>query len=331
MQQGIVRANCLDLHKEKISRAPNHPPDVAERKRCAVMRRWTPLLLCIAALTGCGQPQPESPAKPWREVNLPGSAHTIVGDVRIIPSLKMASLEGERRVWIYLPPGYDESQERYPVLYMHDGQNCFDAATSYAGEWGIDETLEELIQAKAVPPMIVVAVENGGARRMDEYVPFKTKYGAGGEADRYVQFLTQQLKPLIDRSFRTKPGPDSTWIGGSSLGGYISLWAGLHHPEVFGGVLAFSTPFDLGDGAGVIRKALAERSQQPLKVYMDIGQKEEIPAPGIVALNQEVATRLIESGLPEAAVKLVIDPDGEHNEAAWRRRFPDAIRWLTGS
>jgi predicted alpha/beta superfamily hydrolase len=269
--------------------------------------------------------------KPWHEVLDPTKVHTIQGDVRLFPSVMMEPLGRERQVWVWLPPGYDQGEERYPVLYLQDGQNCFDDATAFAGEWGIDESLTALIGAGEVPPMIVVAVENGGPHRIDEYVPFQTKYGAGGEADRYVRFLTEGLKPLIDSTFRTKRGPDSTWIGGSSLGGYISLWAGLHHPEIFGGVLAFSTPFDLGDGAGVIRKAIAERSQQPLKVYMDIGQKEEIPAPGIVALNQEVATRLIESGVPEEAVKLVIDPDGEHNEAAWRRRFPDAIRWLTGS
>lgn len=268
-------------------------------------------------------------SKPWNDVLDGTQHHTIVGTVRLIPSVSV--LGRERHLWLYLPPGYADSKERYPVLYLHDGQNLFDEATSYAGEWSIDETLEALIAAKQVPPMIVVGIENGGQARMDEYVPFKTKYGQGGEADAYVDWIIKELKPQIDRAFRTKTGPESTWIGGSSLGGYISLWAGLHHPEVFGGILAFSTPFDLGDGAAVIREAIAKRPAKPQRYYLDIGQLEEEPAPGIVTLNQDVVDRIGASGVKAADLRLVVDPAGVHNEGAWRRRFPEAITWLTQS
>ncbi|HLO02694.1 MAG TPA: alpha/beta hydrolase-fold protein [Symbiobacteriaceae bacterium] len=292
------------------------------------MRRVAPFLLSLSLVAGCSsQPPLPDPSKPWTDVLDAKRHHTITGTVRLIPALSV--LGRERRVWLYLPPGYAESKERYPVLYMHDGQNLFDQATAYAGEWGVDETLEELIAAKKVPPMIVVGIDNGGQARMDEYVPFKTKYGQGGEADAYVAWLIKELKPQIDGAFRTKSGPESTWIGGSSLGGYISLWAGLHHPEVFGGILAFSTPFDLGDGAAVIREAIAQRPAKPQRYYLDIGQLEEEPAPGIVALNQDVTDRIGQSGVAAADRTLVVDPAGVHNEGAWRRRFPKAIEWLT--
>jgi predicted alpha/beta superfamily hydrolase len=285
------------------------------------MRKIAPILLSLSLLAGCGnQPLQPDPSKPWSKVLDAKKHHTIAGNVRLIPSVSV--LGRERRVWLYLPPGYAESKERYPVLYMHDGQNVFDQATSFAGEWGVDETLEKLIAAKEVPPMIVVAIENGGQARIDEYVPFiMTEFNQGGQADAYVDWIVGALKPQIDGAFRTKAGPESTWIGGSSLGGYISLWAGLHHPEVFGRILAFSTPFDLGDGAEVMRKAISERPARPQRYYLDIGKLEK--SPGIVELNQGMTERIGHSGVPAADLKLVVDPVGSHNEGAWRRQPAD--------
>ncbi|HEX8832202.1 MAG TPA: alpha/beta hydrolase-fold protein, partial [Longimicrobium sp.] len=148
-------------------------------------------------------------------------------------------LHRTRRVWVYLPPDYASSSKRYPVLYMHDGQNVFDDSTSGFGEWGVDETLDSLF-ATGDPGVIVVAVDHGGAKRLDEYSPFINPRHGGGEGDAYVDFLAQTLKPLIDRRYRTRPDRLNTGVAGSSMGGLISLYAALKYPDVFGRAGIFS-------------------------------------------------------------------------------------------
>ncbi|HET7234691.1 MAG TPA: alpha/beta hydrolase-fold protein [Longimicrobium sp.] len=148
-------------------------------------------------------------------------------------------LHRTRRVWVYLPPDYASSSKRYPVLYMHDGQNVFDDSTSGFGEWGVDETLDSLYAA-GDPGIIVVAVDHGGAKRLDEYSPFINPRHGGGEGDAYVDFLARTLKPFIDRRYRTRPGRLSTGVAGSSMGGLISLYAALKYPDVFGRAGIFS-------------------------------------------------------------------------------------------
>lgn len=167
--------------------------------------------------------------------------HTIVGNI-ITFKMKIPQLDNrERRIWVYLPPDYNQSNRRYPVLYMHDGQNLFDQATSFAGEWQVDETLERLFKEKGFA-IIVVGIDNGGERRIDEYSPWvNSEYGRGGEGDAYVRFIVETLKPYIDSKYRTLP--NETGIMGSSLGGLISIYAGFKYPEVFKYVGAMSSAF----------------------------------------------------------------------------------------
>ena len=161
---------------------------------------------------------------------------TLLSERFAIPQLGRA-----RRVWLYLPPDYGWSTKRYPVLYMHDGHNVFDSATSFAGEWGVDETLDSL-QAAGDWGAIVVAVDNGGMHRMDEYNPWRASdaKNGGGEGDAYVEFVAKTLKPYIDAHYRTRSDPQSTAVIGSSMGGLISLYATLKYPEVFGRAGVFS-------------------------------------------------------------------------------------------
>src|SRR5213075_2601036 len=152
----------------------------------------------------------------------------IIDTAFLIPQLKRT-----RRVWIYLPPGYATTQRKYPVLYMHDGQNVFDDATSFAGEWGVDETLDSISTQKR--EIIVVAIDHGGPKRINEYCPYDMERYGKGEGDQYVDFLVNTLKPFIDKNYRTVKDKSGTFIAGSSMGGIISMYAVLKYPKVFGG------------------------------------------------------------------------------------------------
>ena len=152
-------------------------------------------------------------------------------------------LGNRRDVLVYLPPGYRRfSLKRYPVLYLHDGQNVFDAATSFAGvEWGVDETAQRLIRSKTIEPLIVVAVANIGEERVHEYTPtpavIEAKKTGKNTAAVWLastdNFLIEELKPFIDRKYRTKPEAEFTGLGGSSLGGLVTLAIGIFYSEVF--------------------------------------------------------------------------------------------------
>ena len=246
-------------------------------------------------------------------------------------SFAIPQLGRTRRIWLYLPPDYTTSAKRYPVIYMHDGQNVFDDATSFAGEWGVDETLDAL-QAHGDPGAIVVAIDNGGAHRMDEYNPWhgaEAKYG-GGEGDAYVDFLVHTLKPYIDGHYRTRPDRESTAIIGSSMGGLISLYAALRYPEVFGRAGIFSC------ACWIVRDkllALARHARPlhpPPRLYFVAGGLETND--GEQARDQRlVVDSLVAAGFPvQTAIRSFVPADGRHSEWFWRREFPAAYRWLLG-
>jgi predicted alpha/beta superfamily hydrolase len=166
----------------------------------------------------------------------------IIDTAFLIPQLKRT-----RRVWIYLPKSYAANTgKRFPVLYMHDGQNVFDDATSYSGEWGVDEFLDSTKLAQS----IVVAVDHGGNKRLNEYNPYDNEKFGKGEGSAYVDFLVKTLKPYIDKNYRTLPDQPNTSVAGSSMGGLISLYAILRYPSVFGGAGVFSPAFWIS-GSGI--------------------------------------------------------------------------------
>jgi metallo-beta-lactamase class B len=257
--------------------------------------------------------------------------HTARATVSVLnQSFDMPQLGRQRRVWIYLPPGYSSGSTRYPVLYMHDGQNVFDNATSFVGEWGIDETLDSL-NALGDRDVIVVAVDHGGDKRFDEYSPWKNaKYG-GGEGDKYVEFLVNTLKPYVDSHYRTLPDRLNTGVAGSSMGGLISLYAIVKHPEVFGRAGIFSPAF------WVAPESYTFVSRSPAlpgdsRLYFVIGAQEaadSTEAASYVKNQEDMVDSLVAHGLRRGVnVVSVARADGKHSEWFWRREFPAVYQWL---
>jgi predicted alpha/beta superfamily hydrolase len=241
----------------------------------------------------------------------------------------MPQLGRTRKVWIYLPPDYATSGRTYPVLYMHDGQNVFDDSTSYAGEWGVDEALDSL-HAAGDPGAIVVAVDNGQQLRMSEYSPWRHPRHGGGEGDAYADFLAQTLKPWIDRHYRTRPGPESTGIMGSSMGGLISLHAALRHPGVFGRVGVFSPSLWFSDSVYAAARGARPGETGPRFYFLSGGLEGPADQPGIVVADQQrmIDTLAAAGWRVGADIHAVAPDDGRHSEWFWRREFPAAYRWL---
>ncbi len=174
--------------------------------------------------------------------------HTASANVKIIDSaFFIPQLKRNRRIWIYLPPDYKIVKKHYSVLYMHDGQNLFDDATSYSGEWGVDEYLDSIFTLNK-KEVIVVGIDNGLSKRMNEYNPYSFKQFGIGEGDKYVDFLVKTLKPFIDKHYKTLADKKNTYVAGSSMGGLISLYAVMKYPSVFGGAGIFSPAFSTASG-----------------------------------------------------------------------------------
>ncbi|MDF1517351.1 MAG: alpha/beta hydrolase-fold protein, partial [Lutibacter sp.] len=185
----------------------------------------------------------------------------------VIPNLNEIS----HKVWIYLPPNYDNASKKYPVIYMHDAQNLFDATTSYAGEWKVDETLNKLYE-KTGKGFIVVGIENGGEERIDEYTLWENKKYGGGKGTIYIDFIVKTLKPFIDDHYRTKKQQKHTGLMGSSLGGLISYYGGLQHPKTFGKIGALSTSFWFSEK--VVDFTLEKGNLKNIKLFLLVGGKE---------------------------------------------------------
>lgn len=231
-------------------------------------------------------------------------------------------LDRKRRIWVYLPPDYENSNESYPVLYMHDGQNVFDTLTSFAGEWEVDETLNKLYKEKDFK-LIVIAIDNGGENRMNEYSPWiNTKHG-GGEGKTYIDFLIKTLKPFVDENYRTKTDKENTVIMGSSMGGLISHYAGLKYPEVFGKIGVFSPSFWFSKQSF----ELASQNSQVnnLKMYFLIGKKE---GANMVSDMEKMIGIMKTNGFNKNNIAKKIVPEAGHNEKFWRNEFEEAILWL---
>jgi predicted alpha/beta superfamily hydrolase len=236
----------------------------------------------------------------------------------------MPQLNRKRRIWIYLPPDYQTNKKKYyPVLYVQDGQNIFDEATSYAGEWGIDKTLNHLYAEDNSNALIVVGIDNGSNLRMNEYAPWKhPKYG-GGEGYKYVKFITETLKPYIDKKFRTLKDRENTGILGSSMGGLISFYAGLKYPKVFGKVGVFSPSFWFSKE--IFKMAEEYKMRFPSKFYFIAGEHE---GGYVVSDTRRMAEVLKSKGLQDNYVRCLIHADGKHSEWYWRREFADAYRFM---
>lgn len=230
--------------------------------------------------------------------------------------------EVSHKIWLYLPPDYDSSKKKYPVIYMHDGQNLFDDKTSFVGEWKVDETLNKLYQETG-KGFIVVGIENGGKERINEYTPWSHEKYGGGKGKEYIHFIVNELKPYIDSKYRTKPKQRHTALIGSSLGGLISYYGGLTYPDVFGKIGALSTSFWFSDEVFELTKK--KGNQNNLRLYLLVGGKE---GGSMVPDMYKAKKILLESGFNTANITSKENKDAKHNEAFWSSEFESVVKWL---
>ena len=259
--------------------------------------------------------------------------HTLTGDIQSHRAFHSKTLENSRNVLVYLPPNYRRTRtRRYPVLYLQDGQNVFDAATAFGGtEWSVDETAERLVEQNLIEPVIIVAVANTGEDRIHEYAPTRGRLQKGkrkrskGRLRQYGSFLINELKPFIDARYRTLTDAESTGLGGSSLGGLATLALGLWFPDVFRR-LAVMSPSIWWDDCTIYNmvEKLDPETRPPLKIWLDTGTRE--PGWERAAVLRD---KLLEQGwrLDDDLHYLEVE-GGDHSERAWGNRFDAVLRFL---
>lgn len=304
-------------------------------------RSLVPILLALVLpVLACSSHAPARDAAVAREIRAPGVTGRLLR-YDAFASLKVAP----RNIDVWLPPGYDrDPARRYPVLYMHDGQNLFDPASSYGGiDWGIDETMTRLVAGGRVRPAIVVGIWNTPAR-FSEYMPQQAITGptvaagvdgiapiAAGDlhADLYLHFMVEELKPFIDDHYRTLPGSGDTFVMGSSMGGLISLYALAEYPRVFGGAGAVSTHWPAGDGAMVDWFAAHLPDPGAHRLYFDHGTATLDAAYAPYQSRMDAALRA--AGYEEGRNWTTRRFEGAaHDERAWRARVEVPLQFLLG-
>ena len=253
--------------------------------------------------------------------------HTLTGTFRTHEHVHSAHLAHDRTVMVYLPPDYEEDTgRRYPVLYLHDGQNVFDTATSIGEEWHVDETAQRLILEQVIEPLIIVGVYNTGEHRIGEYTPTKDpKHPDGGGADAYGRFLVEELKPFIDRTYRTLPSAASTGLGGSSLGGLVTMYLGLKYPTVYGR-LAVVSPSVWWDDRMIVKRVEALPAKLPLRIWLCAGTNE---GPRVIADARRLRDTLLAKGwVAEQDLKYNEAEGAGHDEQSWAARVELILRFL---
>jgi predicted alpha/beta superfamily hydrolase len=234
-------------------------------------------------------------------------------------TIEAPQLKTTKKIWIYLPESYSIAvKKKYTVMYMHDAQNLFDAKSSFVGEWNIDEKLDSL---KA--QVIVVGIEHGNEKRIDELTPYKNEKYGGGNADNYIDFIVKILKPYIDKNYRTKTNAKNTIIMGSSLGGLVSYYAAVKYPEVFGKAGIFSPSFWFSKDIFTLTE---KAPKLKTKFYFLCGDKEDEN----MVTDMTKMERLLDKNRCYCLhlTKSKIVKGGQHNEKLWRDNFAEAFLWL---
>ncbi len=254
----------------------------------------------------------------------------ITGNYKILKNIPSKYLKPIRTVVVWLPETYNHTEAqkyRYPVIYMHDGGNLFDPGTSFGGmDWGVDEAMHEGTKAGYLKDAIVVGVYNT-VDRMSEYTPFPDPKHKGGNGENYAKFMVKELKPLIDSKFRTLPDRENTFIGGSSLGGLISLYIGISRPKVFSGIIAMSPSIWWANG-GIINWLLENKvSEFDGKIWVDMGTREGEEA---IEFSRKLS-QTIKSECP-AYTGLIYKEftGGTHSEGSWRQRIHLPLKLFIG-
>jgi predicted alpha/beta superfamily hydrolase len=286
-------------------------------------------IVCLILLLAC-----PLMSNGWPVGAAQGRENTLTGDIRTHRNFHSRFLTSDRDIIVYVPPGYEqEKRRRYPVLYMHDGQNIFDGATSFIPgiEWCVDETAEKLITSGEIQPLIIVGVYNAGRDRVDEYTPTRdAEVKRGGRADLYGRMLVEELKPFIDSQYRTRRGMKETGLGGSSLGGLVSLYLGLKYPKVFGR-LAVVSPSVWWDNKMIIREVQALKGRLPLRIWMDMGTKESRNPADATTAARALRDALVAKGWKENADLKYFEAVGAtHDEKAWAERVAPMLKFLFG-
>ena len=243
--------------------------------------------------------------------------HTTVNVSLIHEAFYMPQLRRTRRIWMYYPDGYHESDTRYPVIYMHDGQNLFDEATAFDKEWQIDETLQSF-----TAQCIVIGIENSEHRMTEYNCCDNEKYGEEGKA--YLDFIVHNLKPYIDNYYITKSGREHTYMAGSSMGGLISLFGGLYYPEVFSKLGIFSPSLWIVPNILEEIQSLIESNNSYSQHLFFYGGANE---GGNMVENIRDAVELLKQ-YPQYRINVNIDTEGEHCETCWRNKFSNFYHWL---
>ena len=264
---------------------------------------------------------------------------TVTGDLRL-HAFRSRVFGNRRMLRVLVPPGYEAPENgtrRYPVLYLLDGQNLFDACLSDVShrEWGVDETVDRLIAEHAIPPLIVVGIDHAGKNRPREYLPYKDYLGNPAMPEpagrRFPQFLTDEVLPFIDAHYRTLRGHGNTGIGGSSYGGAAALYALLARPTVFGYGLIESPTMWIGMGQLV--RDTGPLAALPVKVFFGFGGRESDDPKRVermIGLIRLVEANFRAAGYDDSNFRFVVDPDAAHNEDAWAKRLPGALTFLYG-
>ncbi|HWQ32654.1 MAG TPA: alpha/beta hydrolase-fold protein [Blastocatellia bacterium] len=258
----------------------------------------------------------------------PRHQHTLTGDIRLHRHFHSRFLKA-RDVIVYLPPQYEEEQQRrFPVLYLQDGQNLFDGATSFipGREWQCDETAQRLITANKIEPLIIVGIYNTGESRADEYTPTRVaKLKAGGKADQYGRLIVEELKPFIDEQYRTLNEAENTGLGGASLGGLVSLHLGLSYPQVFG-KLAIMSPSVWWDNGVILREVEQLSHKTAQRIWLDAGTKEG----GMMVHNARLLCEALTVKGWQRGVDLHYHEarGAGHDETSWGRRFDRVLKFL---
>lgn len=257
----------------------------------------------------------------WKDGFIPEPVvHTISPNVKILTErFNVPQLMKQRRIWIYLPADYATSKRKYPVLYMHDGQNIFDTSTAGYGEWGVDEIMDKYPIAKQC---IIIGIDHGGNERVMEYNPYDSKYGKG-KGSLYVDFLVKNLKPYIDDNYRTLSDAQHTAIAGSSMGGLISTYAVLKYPDVFGTAGVFSPAYWLAPD--IFNYAEKQQLNSYNRFYFACGDQENKE---MVPDMEKMAALIKAKGAAAAQSPSIVLKGEKHNEKQWNGSFPGFYEWV---
>jgi predicted alpha/beta superfamily hydrolase len=310
--EAILSLRTPDPFEFKVTRGTWETEEVDAQGRVPPNRTITPV----------DQGKVEIQVEAWKDGGAAKKAPQITGDYQILPKVHSKFLEHDRDVVVWFPPGYAERPtKRYPVLYMHDGRQVFDPGTSTWGkDWQVDELAQDMILNGELEPFIVVAVDCTPAR-FDEYSPSK-------KGDDYLRFLIEELKPMVDSTWRTDP--KRACIAGASMGGLISFYAGWKHPDIFSGAACLSPAFEARYGHECFRMVEADRGKLPeLKIFLSCGGAAGLEAE-LLDGTLKMADLLRNMEYPEKTLSVRIESWAEHNEEAWARMTPHWLRFLFG-